>query len=97
MSCSLVTVNVASTSRTHASVSHSSAEAELYAMTQASVSSLAIKNFIQEIQAKDSFEICQGCGQDRFFSKQNNGITFGHLTKSKHVELKASMSSRYSQ
>ena len=36
------------TSRTQSNVSLASAEAELYAMTQASVESLAIKHFIQE-------------------------------------------------
>ena len=41
----LFSVNLSSTSRTQASVSHSSAEAELYAMTQAAVASLAIKHF----------------------------------------------------
>ena len=47
----LFSVNIASTSRTQASVSHSSAEAELYAMTQATVESLAIKRFIQAFKS----------------------------------------------
>ena len=48
----LFSVNLSSTSRTQASVSHSSAEAELYAMTQASVDSLAIKHFIKELKSE---------------------------------------------
>ena len=47
MSGSLVSVfnvNLQSTSRTQFSIAHSSAESELYAMTQAAVESLAIKN-----------------------------------------------------
>ena len=47
----LLSVNIASTSRTEASVSHSSAEAGLYAMTQATVESLAIKHFPQELKS----------------------------------------------
>ena len=42
---SVFNVNLQSTSRTQASNAHSSAESELYAMTQAAVESLAIKNF----------------------------------------------------
>ena len=50
---SLITfsVNISATSRTQASVSHSSAEAELYAMTQAAVESLAIKHFNKELNS----------------------------------------------
>ena len=48
----LCSVNLSSTSRTQASVSHSSAEAELCAMTQASVDSLAIKHFIKELKSE---------------------------------------------
>ena len=48
---SVFNVNLQSTSRTQASIAHSSAESELYAMTQAAVESLAIKNFIQEFSS----------------------------------------------
>ena len=48
---SVFNINLQSTSRTQASIAHSSAESELYAMTQASVESLAIKNFIQEFNS----------------------------------------------
>ena len=48
---SVFNVNLQSTSRTHASIAHSSAESELYAMTHAAVESLAIKNFIQEFSS----------------------------------------------
>ena len=44
-------VNLQSTSRTQASIAHSSAESELYAMCQAAVESLAIKNFMQEFNS----------------------------------------------
>ena len=44
---SVFNVSLQSTSRTQASIAHSSAESELYAMTQAALESLAIKNFIQ--------------------------------------------------
>ena len=44
---SVFNVNLQSTSRTQALIAHSSAESELYAMTQTAVESLAIKNFIQ--------------------------------------------------
>ena len=47
----LFSVNLSSTSRTQASISHSSAEAEMYAMTQAAVESLAIKHFIKELKS----------------------------------------------
>ena len=47
----LFSVNIASTSRTQASVSHSSAEAELYAMSSATVESLAVKHFTQEFKS----------------------------------------------
>ena len=47
----LFSVNISSTSCTQASVSHSSAEAELYAMTQAEVESLAIKRFVKGLKS----------------------------------------------
>ena len=48
---SVFNVNLQSTSRTQASIAHSSAESELYAMTQAAVESLATENFIQEFSS----------------------------------------------
>ena len=47
---SLFNVSLQSTSRTQASIAHSSAESALYAVTQSAVS-LAIKNFIQEFSS----------------------------------------------
>ena len=83
---SLITVfsvNMASTSRTQTSVSHSSAEeAELYAMTQATVESLAIKHFIQEFKSailSSDVKITV----DRCFSREDYGITFGHIKEVK--------------
>ena len=46
-----VNINIASTGRTQASVLHSSPEAELFAMTQASVETLAINNFMQKFRS----------------------------------------------
>ena len=43
---------MSSTSRTQASGSHSSTKAELYAMTQASTESLALKHFSQKFDLK---------------------------------------------
>ena len=48
---SVFNVNLQSTSRTQASIARSSAESELYAMTQAAVESLAIKKFIPEFSS----------------------------------------------
>ena len=46
---SVIGQRLLSNSRTQASASHSSAEAELYAMTQASIESWAIKHFVRRL------------------------------------------------
>ena len=77
------TGNIASTSRAQASVSHSSAEAELCAMTQASVESLAIKHFTQELRSNILSRDVQRCGEDRFIGRQDNGLRSRHFRKIK--------------
>ena len=72
----LFSVNISSTSRTQASNSHSSAEAELYAMTQAAVESLAIKHFIKELKSAI-------LSRDGFICRQNDGLTSRDLKKIK--------------
>ena len=84
----LYSVNLSSTSRTQASVSHSSAEAELYAMTQASVDSLAIKRFIKELKS----EILSRDVKITLKTDSSAGKTMasrlGISKRSKHIELK---------
>ena len=84
----LYSVNLSSTSRTQASVSHSSAEAELYAMTQASVDSLAIKHFIKELKS----EILSRDVKITLKTDSSAGKTMasrlGISKRSKHIELK---------
>ena len=78
----LFSVNLSSTSRTQASVSHSSAEAELYAMTQAAVDSLAIKALHQGTQISDSFKRSERKAGKTMASR------LGISKKSKHIELR---------
>ena len=81
---SVFNVNLQSTSRTQASVAHSSAESELYAMTQAAVESLAIKNFIHSgIQFSSSIIFGQHCHSDGFISKKINGFKIGYFKEVK--------------
>ena len=61
---SVFNVNLQSASRIQGSVAHSSAGSELYAMIQAAVESLAIKNFIQQFVIRG-----QRCHSDRLISK----------------------------
>ena len=76
------------TSRTQASIAHSSAESELYAMTQAAVESLAIKNFIQEFSSAIlSAEISIVIQTDSSAGK-SMASRLGMSRRSKHVELK---------
>ena len=84
----LFSVNLSSTSRTQASVSHSSAEAELYAMTQASVDSLAIKHFIKELKSAIlSREVKITLRTDSSAGK-TMASRLGISKRSKHIELK---------
>ena len=86
-------VNLSSTSRTQASVSHSSAEAELYAMTQASVDSLAIKHFIKELKAAIlSREVKISLKTD-----SSAGITSWHFKEIKTHRAQALVDSGHSQ
>ena len=78
----LLSGNISSTSHTQASVSHSSAEAELYAMTQAAVESLAIKHLHDRTKISDSFQRCENHTQDGFISRQNSGLTSRNFKKS---------------
>ena len=81
----LFSVNLSSTSRTQASLSHSSAEAELYAMTQAAVDSLAIKALHQGTQISDSFKRSENHSQDRFISRQDSGLTSRHFKEVQNI------------
>ena len=84
----LFSVNLSSTSRTQASVSHSSAEAELYAMTQAAVDSLAIKHFIKELKSAIlSREVKITLKTDSSAGK-TMASRLGISRKSKHIELR---------
>ena len=84
----LYSVNLSSTSRTQASVSHSSAEAELYAMTQAAVDSLAIKHFIKELRSTIlSREVKITLKTDSSAAK-TMASRLGISRKSKHIELR---------
>ena len=84
----LFSVNLSSTSRTQASVLHSSPEAELYAMTQASIDSLAIKHVIKELKS----QILSGDVKITLKTDSSAGKTMasrlGISKRSKHIELK---------
>ena len=82
------TVNLSSTSRTQASVSRSRTEAELYAMTQAAVDSLAIKHFIKELKSAIlSREVKITLKTDSSAGK-TMASRLGISRKSKHIELR---------
>ena len=78
----LFSVNLSSTSRTQASISHSSAEAELYAMTQATIDSLAIKHFIKELKSeilKTDSSAGKTMASRLGISRKSNHIELRHL------------------
>ena len=76
-------ITIASTSRTQTSVSHSSAEAELHAMTQAAVESLAIKHFIQEFKSATLSRDIKIIVRTDSSAGKDNGLTSRHLKKAK--------------
>ena len=79
----MLEVNVSSTSRTQTSISHSSAEAELYAMTQASVESLAIKHFIQNSGHKFFRETSRLCSRQILQqARQEHQVLASHTNQS---------------
>ena len=84
----LFSVNLSSTSRTHASVSHSSAEAELYAMTQASVDSLAMKHFINELKSEILSRDVKSTLKTDSSAGKTMASRLGISKRSKHIELK---------
>ena len=83
-----LSVNIQSTSRTQASIAHSSAESELYAMTQASVESLAIKNFIQEFSSAILSASVSIVIQTDSSAGKSMASRLGISRRSKHIELK---------
>ena len=85
---SVFNVNLQSTSRTQASIAHSSAESELYAMTQAAVESLAIKNFIQEFSSPILSSSVSIVIQTDSSAEKTMASRLGISRRSKHIELK---------
>ena len=85
---SVFNVNLKSTSRTQASIAHSSAESELYAMTQAAVESLAIKNFIQEFRSAILSSSVSIVIQTDSSAGKSMASRLGISRRSKHIELK---------
>ena len=85
---SVFNINLQSTSRTQASIAHSSAESELYAMTQASVESLAIKNFIQEFNSPILSSQISIVIQTDSSAGKSMASRLGISRRSKHIELK---------
>ena len=85
---SVFNVNLQSTSRTQASIAHSSAESELYAMTQAAVESLAIKNFIQEFSSAILSCSVSIVIQTDSSAGKSMASRLGISRRSKHIELK---------
>ena len=94
---SVFNVNLQSTNRTQASSAHSSTESELHAMTQATVESLAMKNFVQEFSSALSVLRSQHCHSDRFISKKINGFTIWHFASLKAHGTQAFVDSRWGQ
>ena len=84
----LLFVNVVSTSRMQASVSHSSAEAELYAMTQATVESLAIKRFKQGLKSAILSSDVKIAVKTDSSAGKTMASRLGLSRESKHIELK---------
>ena len=85
---SVFNVNLQSTSRTHASIAHSAAESELYAMTQATVESLAIKNFIQGFSLAILSSSVSIVIQTDSSARKSMASRLGISRHSKHIELK---------
>ena len=85
---SVFNINLQSTSRTQASIAHSSAESELYAMTQASVESLAIKNFIQEFNSAILSPSVSIVIHTDSSAGKSMASRLGISRRSKHIELK---------
>ena len=84
----LFSVSLSSTSRTPASVSHSSAEAELYAMTQAAVDSLAIKHLIKELKSAILSKEEKITLKTDSLAGKTMASRLGISKKSKHIELR---------
>ena len=84
----LFSVNLPSTSCTQASVSHSSAEAQLYAMTQATVDSLAIKHFIKELKSEILSREVKITLKTDLSAGKTMASRLGISKKSKHIELR---------
>ena len=84
----LFSVNISSTSRTQASISHSSAAAELYAMTQAAVESLAIKHFIKELKSSILSRDVKITLKTDSSAGKTMASRLGISRKSKHIELR---------
>ena len=84
----LFSVNISSTTRTQASVSHSSAEADLYAMTQAAVESLAIKHFIKELKSAILSRDVKITLKTDSSAGKTMASRLGISRKSKHIELR---------
>ena len=85
---SVFNVNLQSTSRAQASVAQSSAESELYAMTQAAVESLAIKNFIQEFSSAILSTLVSIVIQTDSSAGRSMASRLGISRRSKPIELK---------
>ena len=84
----LFSVNLSSTSRTQASISHSSAEAELYATTQAAVESLAIKHFIKELKSAILSKDVKITLKTDSSASKTMASCLGISRKSEHIELR---------
>ena len=84
---SVFNVNLQSTSRTQASVAHSSAESELYAMTQAAVESRAIKNCIQEFSSAILSSSVSIVMQTDSSAGKSMASSFGISRRSSYIEL----------
>ena len=82
----LFPINIATTSQTQASVSLSSAKAELYAMTQAAVESLAIKHFIQEVKSAIFQEMSRSLSRRITQQGKTMASHLGISRESKHLE-----------
>ena len=81
-------VNPQSTGRTQASIAHSSAENEFYAMTQAAVESLASKNFVQEFSSAILSSSVSIVTQTDSSAGKSIASRLGISRRAKHIELK---------
>ena len=84
----LLSINVASTSQMQASVSNSSTEAELYAVTQAAVESLVIKHFIQDFKSAILSQDVKIIVKTDSSASKTMASRQGISRKSKHIGLK---------